>query len=192
TFINTGTEVMQLHRNPQVQGTRGRPFKLVGERIDMFSRDRKLNRVLSRSRAVATSQDLTLRSDTIDLRISNDQLDRAFAWGKSRARATSTSENMLAASLDVLMPAQRIREGHALRQAVAEGHPDTTRYRADTTDWLRGDTIVATFDTLAPPDTTKGPDIKRLVSTDSASAYYHVAPSDTAQRRLSINYVRGR
>lgn len=192
TFINSGTEVMQLLRNPVVQGTRGRPFKLVGERIDMFSRDRKLNRVLSRTKAVATSQDLILRSDTIDLRITNDLLERAFAWGKSRARATSSSQNMLADSLDVRMPAQRVREVHALRKAFAEGHPDTTRYRADTTDWLRGDTIVATFDTLPPVDTTKGPDIRRLVSSDSASAYYHVAPSDTTQKRLAINYVRGR
>jgi hypothetical protein len=105
---------------------------------------------------------------------------------------TSQSQNMIADSLDVRMPGQRIREVHALRNAYAEGRPDSTKFRADTTDWLRGDTIIAHFDSIPAADTTKGPDIRRLVASDSASAYYHVAPSDTSLRRPAINYVKGR
>lgn len=190
-FINSGTEIMQLMRNPIVNGTRGRQFRLVGQRVDLFSRNRKLQRVVSSAQARATSQDFTLRSDTIDLRIVDDQLEHAFAWGKNRAHASSPTQNMTADSLDVHMPGQRVREVHALRDAVAEGQPDTTRFRADTTDWLRGDTIVAYFDTLPPADTTKGPAIRKLVSSDSAEAYYHIAPSDTSLHRFAINYVRG-
>ena len=191
-FINTGTENMQLMRNPLLNGTRGRQFRLVGERIDLFSSNRKLQRVVSRGRAQANSQDFTLRADTIDLRISADQLEHAYAWGASRAHATSSTQNMTADSLDVHMPGQRVREVHALRKAFAEGKPDTARFRADTTDWLRGDTIVAYFDTLPPADTTTGPAIHKLISLDSAEAYYHVAPSDTTAHRYAINYVRGR
>lgn len=190
-FINTGTEDMQLLRTPVVNGTRGRPFRLVGERIEMFSTNRKLDRVLAQARAQATSQDFTLRADTIDLRIANDQLERAFAWGKSRAHALSPTQDMTADSLDVRMPQQRVREVHAVRQAFAQGKPDTTKFRADTTDWLRGDTIFAYFDTLPPPDTSKGPALKRLVASDSAQAYYHIAPTDTALHRPAINYVKG-
>jgi lipopolysaccharide export system protein LptA len=190
-FINTGTETMQLLRTPVVNGTRGRPFRLVGERIELFSKNRKLERVLSQARAQATSQDFTLRADTIDLRITSDQLQRAFAWGQGRAHATSPTQDLTADSLDVQLPAQRVREVHAVRKAFAEGEPDTTKFRTDTTNWMRGDTIFAYFDTLPPVDTTKGPALERLVAADSAQAYYHLAPSDTALHRPAINYVKG-
>ncbi|HKW47616.1 MAG TPA: hypothetical protein VJN70_09225 [Gemmatimonadaceae bacterium] len=190
-FINSGTEIMQLMRNPIVNGTRGRPFRLVGTKIDLFSKDKKLQRVIARARAQAHSQDLTLTADTIDLRIRSDSLERAFAWGKSRARAVSPTQNMIADSLDVQMPEQRVREVHALHKAFAEGRADSTKFKADTTNWLRGDTIFAYFDTLPPVDTSKGPEIRKLVSKDSAEAYYHMAAQDTTLHRPAINYVRG-
>jgi len=190
-FINSGLETMLLLREPIVNGKRGRPFRLIGERIELFSKNRKLQRVLSQSRAQANSQDLTLRSDTIDLRVHNDSLVRAFAWGPSRAHANSPTQNMIADSLDVQLPNQRVREVRALHKAFAEGKPDSTIH-ADTTNWLRGDTIVAYFDTLPPVDTSKGPEIKKLVSIDSAEAFYNLAPSDTSLHRPAINYVKGR
>jgi lipopolysaccharide export system protein LptA len=190
-FINSGTEIMQLMRNPIVNGTKSRPFQLVGERIDLFSKDRKLQRVISAARARATSQDLTLRADTIDLRVAADLLERAYAWGASRANANSSSQNMIADSLDVHMPGQRVREVRALRKAFAEGRPDSTIH-ADTTNWIRGDTIVAYFDTLPPVDTSKGPEIQKLVSTLNAQAFYNLAPSDTSLHRPAVNYVKGR
>jgi hypothetical protein len=191
-FINSGTEIMQLMRNPVVVGTKSRPFRLVGERIDLFSKEKKLQRVISRSKAQANSQDLTLRADTIDLRITADQLQRAFAWGPSRAHATSSTQNMIADSLDVHMPDQRVREVRLLRKAFAEGRADSISFRADTTNWIRGDTIIAYFDTLPPADTSKGPAIRKLISTDRAEAFYNLAPSDTSLHRPAINYVKGR
>ena len=190
-FINSGTEIMQLMRNPIVNGTKSRPFQLVGERIDLFSKDRKLQRVISAAKARATSQDLTLRADTIDLRVAADLLERAFAWGTSRANADSPTQKLIADSLDVHMPGQRVREVRALRKAFAEGRPDSTIH-ADTTNWIRGDTIVAYFDTLPPVDTTKGPEIHKLVSTLNAQAFYNLAPSDTSLHRPAVNYVKGR
>lgn len=192
SFINTGSEIMQLLGHPVVNGTRSRPFRLVGERIDLFSKNKKLQRVLSRARAQANSEELTLRADTIDLRIRADSLERAFAWGPSRAHATSPTQNMIADSLDVHMPGQRVREVRALRNAFAEGRADSVAFHADTTNWLRGDTIVAYFDTLPPVDTAKGPAIRKLVSTDSAKAFYNIAPKDTSLHRPAINYVEGR
>jgi hypothetical protein len=190
-FINSGTETMQLMRNPIVNGTKSRPFQLVGERIDLFSKDRKLQRVVSAVKARATSQDLTLRADTIDLRITADLLERAYAWGTSRANADSPSQNLIADSLDVHMPGQRVREVRALNKAFAQGRADSTIH-ADTTNWIRGDTIVAYFDTLPPVDTSKGPEIRKLISTLNAQAFYNLAPSDTSLHRPAINYVKGR
>jgi lipopolysaccharide export system protein LptA len=191
SFINTGSEIMQLLRSPVVKGTKSRPFTLVGERIDLFSRNRKLQRVVSAVKAQANSQDLTLRADTIDLRIAGDLLERAYAWGAGRAHALSSTQNMIADSLDVHMPAQRVREVRALNKAFAEGRPDSTIH-ADTTNWIRGDTIVAYFDTLPPVDTSKGPEIRKLISTLNAQAFYNLAPSDTSLHRPAINYVKGR
>ena len=152
-FLDSGPGLLRLMRNPKVVGTKGRPFTLTGETIDLLTRRKKLERVLAKNRGVAVSQDLELKSDTIDLRVSDDLLQRAIVWGKSRAFATSPSQTISADSIDVLMPAQKIRELHALRGASALGLPDTTKFQLapdDRYDRLTGDTIVAEFDSFPP------------------------------------------
>lgn len=195
-MIDEGKEFMHLMRNPKLTGKKDRPFTLTGDLIDLYSRNRKLQRVLARARAVAVSDSMTLRSDTIDLRIANELLDHAYAWGASRATVVSPSQNMIADSLDVSMPDQRLRLVRAVNKAFAQGKPDTSRFIVtppDTTDWLSGDTIVAHFDTVrAPRDTSRNPDIKQLVATGDASSLYHMAPSDSSQRRAAVNYVTAR
>ena len=62
---------------------------------------------------------MNLKSDTIDLRIVNDSLNRAISWGKSRSRAVSANQSILADSIDVLMPGQRLRVMHAVGDALA-------------------------------------------------------------------------
>jgi hypothetical protein len=197
-FIDQGKETMRLMRNPKVVGKRDHPFTLTGTLIDLYSTNKKLTRVLSRANAKAVSDSMTLTSDTIDLRVKNDLLDHAFAWSSvNRAKVVSPSQNMIADSLDVTMPGQQIRLVNALRHAFAQGRPDTTKYKIsppDTTDWLRGDTIVAHFDTSArsPRDTSKSPRIQQLVARGDASSLYHVAPSDTNEHRASLSYVTAR
>lgn len=194
-FLDSGRETMRLMRKPRLVGKRDRPFELRGEIIDAYSKNRKLQRVVARAHAVAVSQDLTLTADTIDLRVDDDLLQHAFAWGASRATATSATQHMVADSLDVDMPHQRVRTVRAFDRAFAEARTDTVRFHAappDTTDWLRGDTILAHFDTLPPRDTTKNPDIRQLVANGQASAMYHVPASDTVVRAPAINYVRAK
>jgi hypothetical protein len=194
SFIDETHDVMHLIGKPVLKGRKEKPFTLTGGLIDLYSRDHKLQRVLSRADAVAISDSMTLKSDTIDLRVVNDLLDHAYAWGsKSRARVISTSQNLLADSLDVTMPGQQLRLVRAVRNALAQGKPDTLKFHAvppDTTDWLKGDTIVAHFDSLPPKDTTKTPPIKLLVANGAASSYYHMASSDSGEKRPGVNYVR--
>jgi hypothetical protein len=194
--IDEGKEFMHLMRNPKLTGNKDRPFTLTGDLIDLYSRNRKLQRVIARARATAVSDSMTLRSDTIDLRIVNELLDHAYAWGASRATVVSPSQNMIADSLDIAMPGQRVRLVRAVNKAFAQGKPDTTRFVVtppDTTDWLSGDTIVAHFDTArAPHDTSQNPQIKQLVAFGDASSLYHMAPSDSTQRRAAVNYVTAR
>jgi hypothetical protein len=192
-FLDQQKETMRLMRQPVLVGKKERSFTLKGDLIDLFSKNRKLERVIARENATATSDSMTLKSDTIDLRVSNDLLEHAYAWGrKSRAHAVSSSQNLTADSLDVTMPGQKVRLMRALGHAYAQGKPDTARFKVekpDTTDWLRGDTITAHFDTTATKDSAKTPDIKQLFALGKAASWYHLPPSDSAERRPAINQV---
>ena len=190
-YLDNGSGMLRLMRKPKMTGTKGRPFTLVGETIDLLTKRRKLDRVLSRSAAEATSEDLNLKSDTIDLRVTDDLLQRATAWGKSRARATSPTQTIVADSIDVLMPGQRVREMHALRLASAEGSPDTTKFHTTEKDRLTGDTIYAQFDSIPAGDTAAKPRIRKLIAIGHATSLQHLPPQDTTLRLPAINYVTG-
>jgi lipopolysaccharide export system protein LptA len=191
-YLDNGKGLARLMRNPKLAGKKDRPFTLVGETIDILSQRRKVDRLLSTNKAIATSEDMNLQSDTIDLRISDDKLQRAISWGKSRSHATSPTQTIVADSIDVLLPAQRVREMHAVRMASAEGSPDTTKFRTTEKDRLTGDTIVAYFDSIPAGDTTSKPRINRLVAIGHATSLQHLAPRDTCIRVPAINYARGR
>jgi hypothetical protein len=186
--LDSEREITRMMRGPSIEGRRERPYRLSGTIIELTGADRKLSRVLSMGEARATSEDLTLTSDTIDLRVADDLLQRAVAWGPSRARAHSPSQELIADSIDVSMPGQRVREIDAVRGAAAHGRPDSTRFRADTVDWMRGDTIIARFDTTVV-DTTR---LQELHAIGNARSYYHLAPADSSLDRPAINYVTGR
>jgi hypothetical protein len=86
-----------------------------------------------------------------------------------------------------------MRDVFAVRDAFAQSTPDSTRVRSSEKDWLRGDTIVARFDTTAAPsDTTRRPRIRELVARGNARSYYQVATSEGRAGLPAINYVRGR
>ena len=191
-YADAGKGLLRLMRQPRIVGTKGRPFTLIGETIDLLTKNRKLDRVLAKSAADATSEDLDLQSDSIDLRITDDQLQRAIAWGRSRARARSLSQSIVADSIDVLLPGQRVREMHAVRAAVADALPDSAKFRTTEKDRLTGDTIVAHFDSIPPKDTTHRPRIRQLVAEGHATSLQHLAPQDTSLRVPAINYITGR
>jgi hypothetical protein len=195
-YADAGQGLLRVMRTPKIVGTKGRPFTLVGETIDLLTKNRKVDRVLSKNAAQATSDDLTLKSDTIDLRVLNDLLQRAITWGKSRAHAQSQTQSIVADSIDVLMPNQKVREMRALRMASAEATPDTVKFRTTEKDRMTGDTIIAHFDTAATSDTTKKPLMRDLLAIGipgtPATSLQHMPPKDTNLCIPKINYVRGR
>lgn len=191
-FADGQHQVVHLIGCPQIDGRKGEhPFTLDGTLIDLFSHEQKLDRVLARGHAVATSKDLTLRADTIDFLMNDDVLQRAHAWGPARAAARSPTDSLLADSLDVIMPDQRAREIHAVGSAYAESKPDSLRFHTTAMNWMRGDTILAMFDTMPARDTATAPRIRELIAIDSASAYYNLAPQDSALCVPAMNYSRG-
>ena len=195
-FMDNGKEIVRLSYTPKIVGRGQRKFSLEGDFIDIYSQKRKVQRVKSSGHARATSDDVLLTADTIDLRVVGEKLSRAFAWGSTRARATSRDQYLTADSIDVAMPGQALREMHAIRNALAEGIADTARIITKDRDQLKGDTIVAFFDSVATGDTTNKPAIRRIIARGSAtpaSSYYQVAQSGEGKtERPNINYVTGR
>ena len=192
-FMDRGSELARLMRGPVIEGKSERPFTLSGTTIDVHSRARKLERVVSLGNAKAVSQDLDLRADTIDLRVTENKLERAYAWGASGARAVSPTQLITADSLDVRLPAQRIRQVFAIRHAWAQTDPDSTKIRSKERDWLRGDTIVAYFDSSAAPgDTSSKPQLVQLIARGGAQSFYQIAVAGAPINKPAINYVRGR
>ncbi len=192
--LNQQTEHGRLMRSPVIEGRGERPFTLTGRQVDFYSRNRAVERVISNAQARAVSEDVTITGDTIDFRIGEGKLQRGFVWGQSRARAVSPEYDIVADSLDVIMPAQLLEEVRAVGGAFASSRPDTLRFRTTDRDWMRGDTIYAYFDPNAPaPNNREGqPPVRQLLAVGAASSFYQTAANDTAVTVPAVNYVRGR
>ena len=191
-FLDSRREFARLMRSPSVESKGERPFTLRGGVIDLFSKDQVLERVVATPDGHALSQDLELVADSMDLRLKNDKLEQVIAWGKKRARAISPEREIVADSIHVIMPGQRLREVRAVRNAYASSIPDTAHVVSTERDWMRGDTIIAEFDSVAQNDTTSKPQPRRIVATGNATSYHQVAGNTRIRTLPNINYVKGK
>jgi hypothetical protein len=103
----------------------------------------------------------------------------------------SPEREIVADSIDALMPQQRIREVRAIRNAYAESNPDSGIVSKQR-DWMRGDTIFAHFDSIAPGDTAAKPKIREILSLGNARSFYQMKGSNAPADQPSVNYVVGR
>ena len=148
-FLDSGNELARLMIQPVIIGKGEKSYTLRGRQVELYTRNRIVQRVLAQADARATSEDLLLTADTIDLRVDRNKAQAAYVWGKSRARAVSPDRDLIADSLAVRMPDQQLREVRAFTQAVATTQPDTATIRSGEKDWLKGDTIYAFFDSTS-------------------------------------------
>ncbi|MDQ6690032.1 MAG: hypothetical protein M3Z18_05940 [Gemmatimonadota bacterium] len=190
-FLNSGSDFARLMREPSVKGIGTRTFTLTGGVIDVYSKNRQVERVVATPNGHALSQDLELVADSIDLRVAGNQLQRAIAWGKTRAHAVAPEREIIADSIDAIMPGQRVREVRALRKAYAESNPDSGVV-SKKRDWMSGDTIVARFDSIPPTDTSTRPRVRQIVANGNARSFYQMKSSKGAPNEPTVNYVRGR
>ena len=193
-FVDKYTEFARLTQTPKVVGRGDRHFTLDGDVIDIYSKAHEVERVKSLGHGLATSDDITLKSDTIDLRISGQKLQRAYSWGKSRAHAHSKDRDITADSIEVLMPDQQLHMLRALGRAVAESEPDSLKIASRKLDRLEGDTIIAEFDSAATADTVKQAAIKTIIAYGTAAgrakSYYQVARNGEPKTSLpNVNYT---
>lgn len=197
-FLDGAHEFARLMKKPSIKSRGQRPFTLYGTVIDLFGGSRQLHRVLAKGQGKAVSDDGTVTSDTLDFQMTDGALSRMYAWGASRAHAVNPQYDIISDSMDVRSPGQRLREIHAVRKAYAQSTPDTTHIRTKEKDWMRGDTIIARFDSLplTKADSAKQPQMLELVAIGKAQSLYKIASKDTTKDSVrvspSISYVRGR
>lgn len=193
-FVDNGREYMQLSKLPIVTGFGERQFTLVGSVIDTYSKLKKLERIRSSGGARAASEEVTLIADSIDLRLTEQKINRAYAWGPSRAKAVSSERDITADSIDIVMPLQELQEIRAVRGAFAASQPDTSTIIPKEPDWLRGDTITARFEPAAGTDSVKTNAVKTIVASGKARSFFQVAPSGIKGKTTTpnISYNIGR
>lgn len=189
--MNRITEQARLMRTPRIAGHGERPFTLSGEIVDLWSKNQKLERVLSSGAASVSSDSLQMRGDTIDLRLRDQRIQRAFTWG-TRAYADGSAQQMEADSLDIHLPDQRIREVHAVGKAIAWSTVDSLKILTNERDWIAGDTLLALFDSVPAGDTSSTARMRQVTATGDARSFYQLAPSSGERGLPNINYNRGR
>lgn len=183
-------------------------FTLVGDTIDMYSKDRKLERVVASHKATATRSDLVINSEIIDIRLKDQALEQAYAFGKGRSTATTPTQDVVADSMRIRLADKEVREVRAIGDAIAVGSPDSLKIKTKDKDVLRGDSIIAYFDSTAADsakasipkpapapgakaDTSSGPKVKEIRALGNASSLFHIANSKGREAPPAINYVRG-
>lgn len=190
-FIDNGIEFARLVRDPHIVGKSERPFALDGLVVDVWSKDRALRRVVAGGEAKAVSDSMTLTGDTVDLRFADQKIEQIFVWG-TRAVADGDTQRIEADSMDIRSPGQRLEELRAVGTAKAWSIVDTTRVVTDERDWISGDTIVATFESVTDSAGAETSRMKEVIATGSARSYYQLAPSGVARGVPNISYNRGR
>jgi len=211
---------------------------LEGDTIDLVLPEDVIREIIARRRAVLNDQDLDLRAPFIRILMADGQMDRMVAVGDTGsmeprpdalsgasqppapaasllladhpARPVVRTEDFLiiADSVDVLLPGERLESLTAVGDAHAESTARDSLNTASTPDvirrdWIDGQTIVATFASV-PATGTEGVDptgneyrLERLVSSGLARSLYRMAASDSTtaefqgERRPAVHYVGG-
>ncbi|HYW32438.1 MAG TPA: hypothetical protein VE869_13080 [Gemmatimonas sp.] len=188
------TERARLIRQAKVvNADSAQAFTLVGDTIDMFSKQRALERVLALHKAAASNADFKMTSEKIDLRLIDQKIDQAFASGQGRSTVTTPQQDLAADSIAIFLPAQRVSEVRAIGAAVTTGVPDTTKIKSDDRDVLRGDTVIARFDTArVAGDTVRRTNIRQIQALGNASSFFQIASKRGPTAPPDANYLRAK
>jgi hypothetical protein len=173
--------------NPVMRGLGRDSFNLSGRRLDLTLDQRELTYVTAKGNGHAVSKEWDLVADTIGVDLNNRKLEQTLAWGDSiRPYANSPAYAMRADSLALDTPGQQLKEVRGFGTAWLGGTIDSASKQRD---WIRGDTVVATFVQRDSAGTTR-PALNRIVAKKAAQSY-HVEANARYPARPSINYARG-
>ena len=119
------------------------------------------------------SEDMDVTSHRMRILLDSGVVNRLIAIGitgptatSGQARVLATDFNLVADSIDALMPGEKIEKVTAVGRALGERAMDSLDVKLPELirrDWLRGDTVIATF--VEAPDSIK----RRRAAADSAN-----------------------
>ncbi len=169
-----------------------RAFNLKGDTIQMFNQERSLERVVALHKALAVNGAVELSSENIDLRLKDQDLERAYAYGEGRSKAITPGQELEADSMAIILMLKRIREVRAIGQASAIGAPDSTKVKSVDNDMLHGDSVFARFDTTKAPEDTTQASIREIEAIGNARSLFHIASRKGKDCPPAVNYARGK
>jgi hypothetical protein len=185
----------QMLTNAELHGAGRDTFNLTGKDIDLALKKRELTGLKAKTKAKATSKDVNLDADSIQITLANREVETIRAWGKQvRPKALSGDHLVYGDSLVIETPGQQLKSVKAYGSAWAGFRPDSS---ADTTnaaaaaarrDWISGETVVAQF-VERDSAGVKTSAIKQLQADEKAKSYYQMAP-EKPNTKGSINYTR--
>ncbi len=192
--FNKLTELARLIRGARITNRdKDQPFRMAGDTIDIFSKDKKLERVVALHNGNASNNDVVMQAEVLDMRFKDQKLDRAYASGKGRAKATTTTQELTADSIAIRLPEQKVRQVTAVGKAIAFSKTDTSKIRSDDRDFLAGDTVISWFDSMAVKgDTSSNARVTEIHAGGNASAFQQIAAKEGPKGRPSISYNRGK
>ena len=173
---------------PQIEGTGGNPYRLIGDRLDLELAGGELSEVVALDSAHAVNDEWDLVGDTIAVQLDQDSPDRIDAWGQLiRQLATSDEYTILADSVALHFPGGTMSRLDAVGDAKLETSRDSLTGEAD---WIAGDTVAALF--VAADSAGEGsPALERLVATSQARSFRQMRQPAEPAALPSLNYVRG-
>ena len=173
---------------PQIEGTGGNPYRLIGDRLDLDLAGGELSQVVALDSAHAVNDEWDLVGDTIAVHLDQDSPDRIDAWGQLiRPLATSDEYTILADSVALHFPGGTMSRLDAVGDAKLETARDSLTGEAD---WIAGDTVAALF--VAADSAGEGsPALERLVATSQARSFRQMRQPAEPAALPSLNYVRG-
>src|SRR5439155_1633669 len=147
-------------------------YALSGRTVRYRMRDRKLDWAQARGAAQAVSKEWRLTADTIEFDVADQRIQSGRAWGDStRPHAASAAYTIMADSLALDAPGQRLTELRGFRHGYATSRIDSTQTDVD---WMAGDTVVARFDTTASGARV----LSQITAKANARAFYRVADQE--------------
>ncbi len=188
----------------------GADYQLQGDTIVAETTDTEdLREVTAIRDARLNAADVDVDARSIRVFFEEGEVNRLVARGETpdtgatdmrrQASAVSVDFQLTADSLDVIAPGRQLDTvkavGHALGQRLGEDLGDATVPTIAAHDWMRGDTILATFRAaeLTPDDTASQP--KRELDTvtslgNPATSAYRIADEQDSTAVPGINYLR--
>ena len=169
-----GERYLRLISNPSLRGKGEDPFYVKGNFIEIEAgEDKKIRRMQALGKGDFRSNDFSLASDTVDMHMDGKSISKALAMGDSGATMRHKGNTMVGNRLQILMPGGNLSEIKSHGSARADLEPDTATVRSTEKNFVKGDTVVITFQRVAN---------KRVAPTPAPAPGARITARDSATR----------